>query len=376
MPEAAWIPEKIYIDESVLREKRTVAIVERLHRIPAETIHGAEELRDKTQQTPHPAAQGKRSLFLTRHKGKFLSICPAFTESAVCCNYRTINVIMGCNFDCSYCFLQAYLDHPIITFYVNLEDMFAELEDVLKSRPAQTFRFGTGEFTDSLSLDHVLEINGELVDFFTRHENAFLELKTKSARVDALLDLDHRQKTIIAWSLNTDAIQKTEEHKTATIEERILAARRCVEAGYGVAFHFDPLIIHADWQNGYRETVKKLCDHIPEDAIAWISYGSLRYVPDLKRKALARFRSTPIFSEEFIKGFDGKMRYFTPLRNRLYQAMDQLIRDAYPKIKPYLCMEPEHIWESTFGQVAPNTAGLTNRLDTDAKHGEHIRTAS
>jgi len=302
-------------------------------------------------------------LLLTRQRGKFLSLCPAFTDSAVCCNYQTINLLMGCNIDCSYCFLQAYLNNPFITLFTNLEDVFRELRELIDGRPEHVFRFGTGEFTDSLALDHVLGLNKYLVEFFAARPNALLELKTKSAHVTPLLDLKHNGRTIIAWSVNTETIQSTEEHKSATIDERLSAAVRCIEAGYRVAFHFDPLIIHPGWKEGYRETVEKMKKHIPEEAIAWISYGSLRYVPQLKRIAQSRFRKTPIFSGEFIKGFDHKMRYFTPLRTLLYQTVHQYIENAFPNIKPYLCMEPEHIWEQSFGMPSPSIDGLTRRLD-------------
>ena len=363
MPEQHWIPEKVYIDEEALTASRTQEILKRVPEAEKIKVRDVKELARKIYERPHRFTEGKQTLFLTRHRGKFLSMCPALTESAVCCNYRTINIIMGCNFDCSYCFLQAYLNNPLTTFYVNLDDMFDELKSAVDSHPEKIFRFGTGEFTDSLSLDPILGINKDLITFFAERKNASLELKTKSARVESLLDLKHNGKTIVAWSVNTEFIQKTEEHKTAAIDERIAAARKCVNAGYRVAFHFDPIIMHEDWKEGYSETARKLKESIPQDAIAWISYGSLRFVSKLKQEALTRFRTTPIFSGEFVKGFDGKMRYFTPLRTKLYQTVHRYIQEAFPKITPYICMEPEHIWEQSFDYKSPTAESLSAKLD-------------
>ncbi len=368
MSEQIWFPDKIYIDKAVADHERVRQIISRLPKSTVEVVEDVKTLTRKAAGQANAFTEGKKTLLLTRQKGKFLSVCPAFTESAVCCTYRTINIILGCNFDCSYCFLQAYLNNPLITFYVNMEDMFAELKELFESSPNKTFRFGTGEFTDSLSLDPVLGINGELVEFFGCYANTALELKTKSTRVNALLNFNHNRRTIIAWSINTQFIQRTEEHKTATIEERILAAKKCADAGYRVAFHFDPLITHSGWEKGYCETVGLLRKHIAPQAIAWISYGTLRFVPELKREAQSRFLTTPIYSGEFVKGFDGKMRYFAPLRTRLYETVHRYIQEAFPTITPYLCMEPEHIWEKSLNTSHPTTEDLTKRLDLQVKH--------
>ncbi|MBI4430284.1 MAG: DNA photolyase [Candidatus Omnitrophica bacterium] len=367
MPEHIWRPDKIYIDEAVADEKRVRQILARVPDVPKEATSEVKELTRRAASKENAFTEGKRALLLTRHKGKFLSVCPAFTDSAVCCTYRTINIVLGCNFDCSYCFLQAYLNNPLTTFYVNVEDMFSELRSLFDSNPEKTFRFGTGEFTDSVSLDHILGINQELIAFFAQYPNAVLELKTKSARVDSLLDLDHRGRTIIAWSVNTKFIQRTEEHKTATIEERIGAAKKCVETGYRVAFHFDPLILHEGWETGYRETVRLMREEINPESIAWISYGSLRFLSPLKQEAQKRFPATPIFSGEFVKGFDGKMRYFAPLRTRLYQTIHRYVQESFPLVTPYICMEPEHVWEKSLGLSDISSAWLTDTLDISAK---------
>jgi spore photoproduct lyase len=51
-----------------------------------------------------------------------------------------------------------------------------------------------------------------------------LELKTKSVNIGGLLDLDHRRKTILAWSLNTERVIRDEERGTASLDARLRAA--------------------------------------------------------------------------------------------------------------------------------------------------------
>ena len=54
-----------------------------------------------------------------------------------------------------------------------------------------------------------------------------LELKTKTTFIDTLLDLPHRRRTILSWSLNTERVIGSEERGTASLDVRLKAAARC-----------------------------------------------------------------------------------------------------------------------------------------------------
>jgi hypothetical protein len=111
---------------------------------------------------------------------------------------------------------------------------------VLRARPERSFRIGTGELADSLALDPLTGLSRHLVPFFAARANATLELKTKTDNVGELLDLDPRGRVVVSWSVNAPAIVAAEEHGTASLAERLSAARRVQEAGYRLGFHFDP----------------------------------------------------------------------------------------------------------------------------------------
>ena len=50
---------------------------------------------------------------------------------------------------------QAYLNHSMITFHVNVEEIVERLCGKIKLFSKQFFRIGTGEASDSLALDHI-----------------------------------------------------------------------------------------------------------------------------------------------------------------------------------------------------------------------------
>ncbi|MCF6238923.1 MAG: DNA photolyase, partial [Candidatus Marinimicrobia bacterium] len=130
---------------------------------------------------------GKRHLFLCRNRGSFFKPCPG-TREYRCCGYHVLNIGMNCPMDCVYCILQAYLNNPWLSVFVNIDDMFAELDQALRAEPDRIFRIGTGEFTDSLALDSLTGLSSSLVEFIKKYPHAFLALKTKSAVIANLRD--------------------------------------------------------------------------------------------------------------------------------------------------------------------------------------------
>jgi spore photoproduct lyase len=206
-------------------------------------------------------------------------------------------------------------------------------------------RIGTGEFTDSLVLDKVSGFSRELIEYFSAKDKAILELKTKSAEVDHILNIEHNKKTVIGWSLNPEHIVKTQEYGTASLKNRLAAAVKCVNAGYDVAFHFDPIFFYDGWQQDYEQVLEAVFSQIPAKRIAWISLGALRLMPGLKDIIEQRFPQTNITCQELDIGSDQKLRYCSKIRIEIFNKMYKLIREYGREILVYLCMESREVWE-------------------------------
>ncbi|HWP57417.1 MAG TPA: hypothetical protein VNL14_05985 [Candidatus Acidoferrales bacterium] len=304
----------------------------------------------------------KRSLFLTRHKGEFLKKCPG-SEGQVCCNYFVINFASNCPMDCSYCYLQEYLaENPALKVFANIDDLIAEADELLSRHRRFFFRIGTGEITDSLALEPYIGFCRELIPFFARQPNVLLELKTKSDCVENLLDLDPNERIVVSWSMNPERVVAADEHRTASLEERIWAARRCQEAGYKLGFHFDPMIEYPGWEEDYRSMVEKIFAAVDFRRVAWLSMGVLRQTPGLRRAMRERFPQTRLLTGEQVFCPDGKFRYFQPLRVAMYRKMLGWIRALAPLPPVYLCMESRAVWEQVFGFVPPCEKELGNQL--------------
>ncbi len=354
-------PDKVILEEDASNYKETLDILKRLSNLPVERINAG----DNGEQGGFMDMK-KGTLRLVLFRGEFLKPCPG-TRHYICCGYQILNIGTNCPLDCSYCILQAYFNKPCLRVFVNLKDELKPIGQIIDSHPERIFRIGTGEFTDSLALDHITGWNRTLCQFFTHRPNAILELKTKTDHISDLLSSPYRDRIVVSWSLNSPYIARTEEHGAPSIEKRLRAAKKCQEEGYVLGFHFDPIIRHADWKNGYKKVIEMMDKYIDPGKIIWISLGALRYMRSLKTIIRRRHPSTNILNGEFIRGLDGKMRYFKPLRIEAYSFLRGEIEKWAGNTGLYLCMESDEVWEESLGWSPKESKGLSTFLDDRVK---------
>jgi DNA repair photolyase len=321
---------------------------------------GAAALADAGQADLFGAA--KKKLYLMRHRGEFFKKCPG-SDGQVCCNYFVINFASNCPMDCSYCYLQEYLqDNPALKVFSNVDDLIDEADRTLQKHRGVFFRIGTGEITDSLALEPYTGMARELIPYFAEQPNILLELKTKSASVESLLDLDPKGRVVVAWSMNPERVIALEEHDTASFHQRLAAARRCQDAGYRLGFHFDPMIEYEGWQADYQAMLEEIFATIDWRRLSWLSLGVLRETPGLKRRMRERYPQSRLLTGEQVLCPDGKMRYFQPLRVEMYRNMVRWIRRHAPTVKVYLCMESREVWQQVFGFAPACEKELGNQM--------------
>ncbi len=356
-------PKGLLIEEGAGSYGQTSLILENLHNVPVQGI---------TAECGFPAGDmpldmDKETLRLITFKGEFLKPCPG-TKEYICCGYQILHAGTNCPMDCSYCILQAYFNQPSLRLFVNLEDELGRIGEIMDGNPEKYFRIGTGEFTDSLALDHITGWSRILSGFFQGRRNSLLEFKTKTDMIEGLLSSPYRDRIVVSWSLNSPEMASSEEHGAPAVKKRLLAAKKCQEEGYVTGFHFDPLIRHRDWKAGYRRTFEMLDGLIDPKRIIWISLGCLRYVPSLKPIIRRRHPGTHILDGEFINGLDGKMRYFKPIRIEIYSFIKEQIEKWKGDLEGvYLCMESDEVWQKGLGWSPGSSQGLSDYLDKRAR---------
>lgn len=294
---------------------------------------------------------GKKEINRIPKKGTSMGVCATFNRTYLCCNVHVLRSVHNCPFDCTYCFLQNYLTDGSTKIMEDTDDLMNEVEERLRREPSRLFRIGTWELGDSLALEKKTGQAQELIQAFARLDNAVLELKTKSDCIDSLLPLEHNGQTVIAWSLNTADIIASEERKTAPLTRRVSAMHRAAAAGYLIGLHFDPMILYEGWEAGYRMLAADVLKTLPSDRIAWISIGSLRFNPEMKKKIENNYPDSRLTSAEMVLGDDAKIRYVKPLRVSMYRFLhDELRKFVSGDVLIYLCMERWDVWDKVFGR--------------------------
>ncbi|WP_300457437.1 spore photoproduct lyase family protein [Desulfobacula sp.] len=316
-----------------------------------------------------PISKAKKTLYITRNKGAVIRECPG-TSYYTCCDYTILHAGTFCTMDCSYCILQAYFHPPVLQYFAGLETLGHTLEKMFSKN--KIFRIGTGEYTDSLIWEKVSLLPEFLVNTFARQNNCLLELKTKTVNIESLLSLDHNGKTVIAWSLNTPDVIRSEEKGTASLTARLEAARIAESNGYRLAFHFDPLVIYPDCARHYKTVIQQIFEYVRPESIVWISIGTFRFMPKLKQIIEKRFNRSTICYGEFILGLDNKMRYFKPLRIALYKEIISCIKEYAPDLMVYFCMEDQEVWEKCMGFFPKKEGELGRLLDKSAVTHCHL----
>jgi spore photoproduct lyase len=345
-------------------------------------------------------------LALTRHRGSFIRPCPA-TLQYNCCGLNIIHIGQGCHLGCGYCVLTGYLGSEAVIRFGNFEEGLTEVAELLAAikesearknqpgpfnpraaepgwaasgltrpsaaapsltypepplPPERSYRFCTGEFTDSLIFDQGFGVSARLIELFRSSPQASLELKTKTREVSHLLGLDHGGRTVLSFSVNSPTIAASLEARAAPLGDRLAAAGRAAANGYPLGLHFDPIVYYPGWREGYARAVGLMDQTIPWSRVAWISLGCFRYQAPLKSLLLARPGSAKLFDAEFVRAPDGKYRYPRPLRQLLYGTILSYLKPRVdPRATIYLCMESPRMWREVMG-FDPTTQGLATRF--------------
>ncbi|MBN2590133.1 MAG: hypothetical protein JXA96_09735 [Sedimentisphaerales bacterium] len=284
---------------------------------------------------------GKRTLMIG-HASSFVGNFDGKLGSNVHCMpyYKLVPISNGCPYYCTYCYL-AYVYRkfsPFIKININYDTMYKQIRKTLAHSDSNA-SFNMGEMLDSLALDHITNLTSELIPFFSGLSKGYLMLLTKSSNIDNLLKLKPNHKTIVSWSLNPEHIINQYEKGTASLDERIEAARKCQNKGYRIRLRIDPGIYYPDWQSGYAKLIEKTLSAIePEN----ITLGMLRLLPghfQLAKNAYGK-NATNFLSNQFIKGAsDEKLRYPPESRIKFYRFIIDTIRSFNKTVSISLCRE-------------------------------------
>lgn len=324
----------IYVEENVFDHVRTRQILSHFPNAEIILIHDYREVFNRTKQNI-VLQQESRSLILAEKKDGFVyqssPVCQAFDEEY----FYYCGCVMNCIYDCEYCFLKGMYPSANIVVFVNLEDIFHEVDELLQKHSVYLC---VSFDTDMLALENILGYGAQWAAFAKKRENLTIEIRTKGAPLSAILSLPVCERIILAFTLSPDVIASQYEHGTYGFSQRLNLISAALEYGHTVRLCFDPILPVPHYQEHYRHMVEETAERIDLHQVRDISIGTFR----LSREYMKTMRTANPYSMilqypyECINGF---YQLPEPKKQEIEGFMEELLLQKTEKEKIFLWKE-------------------------------------
>jgi len=297
---------------------------------------------------PEYKAQNRKITFSGKSPDSpVLGRCPVASEKTRCCNLQTLDAVINCGFDCSYCSIRTFYHTDEIQFHQDLKTKLGKISEELDS--SKQYHIGTGQSSDSLMWGNKNGMMDDIFDFAETNPNVLLELKSKSANISGLPDRPIPSNVLVSWSLNTPVIIENEEHLTSSLTDRLRAAELIAARGGLIGFHFHPIVIYDDWRKDYSEVFTRLQQQFNPDDITHISFGTLTFIKPVIRELRKRELKSKILQMP-MEEIAGKLSYPIEEKKKIFSFAYDSFKSWHDKVFFYLCMEDISLWEPVFGR--------------------------
>ncbi|MEE8278979.1 MAG: DNA photolyase [Thermoanaerobaculia bacterium] len=266
--------ERIYIEQGVADHPRTRAICRRFPRAQRIVCQRYGEVFNRKAQD-FRLQKRRPALILAEKHDHFVLGAPLAYAIGGERNFY-FSHMLNCLYDCRYCFLQGMFRSAHYLVFVNYEDFQRAIDERLTEAEGEEVYFFSGYDCDSLAFEGVTRFAAEFLPFFARRPRAWLELRTKSAQVEALLERQALPNCVVAFSFTPEEIHAGLEHGVPSVERRVRAMERLQEGGWRVGLRFDPLIYSQEFEAQYRRLFEVIFAAIGPPALHSVSYGGFR----------------------------------------------------------------------------------------------------
>jgi len=201
---------------------------------------------------------------------------PKEDTDVVCPHFMELKWANGCNFDCSWCYLNGTLRFRPMgknPYLKDKEKILAHLEEYLRTEKTPSV-LNSGELSDSLVYEgKSFSLSKDIIPLFKEQKSHKLLLVSKSSNVSGILKSESQKSIIASFSINALPIAKRWEKKAPSPDLRIKAAKKLHDAGYKVRLRIDPMVPIQTWEKDYSDLVDMVYHNLKPERI---TFGSLR----------------------------------------------------------------------------------------------------
>lgn len=286
-------PERMVVEDGALDFAMGAAVYDHMRHAGVPVEHLPASGRSKAlaaATTPRGYQAAKRVLVLAVHKKAAFESCRPSADFH-------LPLAGGCPGACQYCYLASTFEmKPFVRLYVNLEEILTEAADQIRSKAPELTYFEGSSTADTLALEHIGGSIATCVKFFADQEFGRFRFVTKFDTVDDLLHLEHKGHTKIRFSINAQHVISHFEQHTASLEERLIAARKVADAGYPLGLIVAPIMQFDGWPEAYAQTLDLAAERLGPHARGALSFELIqhRFTPKAKRVILKAYPKTSL----------------------------------------------------------------------------------
>ncbi len=261
-------------------------------------------------------------------------------EKGVMCNSGfEIHSAFGCLHSCTYCHVGNAL-----TIMLDTEKFIEKLDILMKNNEWQRL-YKYDNQSDIFTLEPEYGATKKLVQHFAQTDKTLM-LYTKSDNVDSILDLEHRGRTVVCWTMSCGEVADKYELGAPGLDARVEAARKCWTAGYGTRVRFSPIIPIENWKEKNAEMIEKVFTTFMPEVV---SLNMLCHMNSSQANLM--FPNMGIAPRKTATEYE---LFRHDDRTEVYKFFVDEIRKYNNKVKIAPCLETEKIWKDIGALVNGN----------------------
>lgn len=248
----------------------------------------------------------------------------------------------GCLYNCSYCYMKRHLEEGL-TIATNPEDILTAINShamfAVVDKPNQTH---DTLITYDISCNEDFCLHAKyhkweyIFNFFKEHPRAMGSFATKYVN-ERLYTYNPEGKIRIRFSLMPQFYADFLEPNTSSIEERIKAIDKFIEAGYDVHINFSPVIVTQGWLQNYKVLFQEVDRYVKNKdkvkaEVIFLTHNKQKHEKNLDNQLPGEdLLWRPEIQEDKISEYGGKnIRYKTDLKAKFIKEWTNLHDEVIP----------------------------------------------
>ncbi len=272
----------IYLEKRAKNYPITKHIISKFNPNIVEIEHYKEIFNRSHQNFNYQKSQNR--LILAVKEDNFLYKGSSFCDNRGYENFYYSTQILGCVYNCEYCYLAGMYPSGYPVIFVNEDDFINSVKKLNNAFIAISYE------SDLLAFEGIYPFHKKWINLAKEKKELLIESRTKSANTKNL-PLNPPTNFILTFSLSPNEVVIFEK-KAPLLQKRVKAIKEALNKGYNTEIAIDPIIKVENFKEVYKNFVNYLKKELPLKELK-ISIGAFRINKDFLKK-LKKIHISPI----------------------------------------------------------------------------------